>query len=99
MKVLNRRCAGLDVHKDEVVACVRLAMRGKANHEVRRFATTTRGLLELADWLEASGVTHAAMEATGVYCWGGRPPTASMCQNEVVSDLIWINDLKQRSRP
>jgi len=67
MKVLNRRCAGLDVHKDEVVACVRLAMRNKLSHEVRRFATTTRGLLELADWLEASGVTQVAMEATGVY--------------------------------
>ena len=67
MKVLNRRCAGLDVHKDEVVACVRLAMRNTLSHEVRRFATTTRGLLELADWLEASGVTQVAMEATGVY--------------------------------
>ena len=66
MKVLNRRCAGLDVHKDEVVACVRLAMRHKLSHEVRRFATTTRGLLELADWLEASGVTQVAMEATGL---------------------------------
>ena len=67
MKVVNRRCAGLDVHKDEVVACVRLAGRGEPSREVRRFATTTRGLLELADWLEASGVTQVAMEATGVY--------------------------------
>jgi transposase len=50
-----------------VVACVRLAIRNKLSHEVRRFATTTRGLLELADWLEASGVTQVAMEATGVY--------------------------------
>ena len=50
-----------------MVACVRLAMRNKLSHEVRRFATTTRGLLELADWLEASGVTQVAMEATGVY--------------------------------
>jgi transposase len=67
MKVVNRNCAGLDVHKDEVVACVRRAGRGKSDHEVRRFATVTRGLLELSDWLEASGVTHVAMEATGVY--------------------------------
>jgi transposase len=67
MKVVNRRCAGLDVHKDEVVACVRLAGRGEASREVRRFATMTRGLVELADWLEASGVTQVAMEATGVY--------------------------------
>ena len=47
MKVLHERCAGLDVHKDEVVACVRVEMRPQATHEVRRFATTTRGLLEL----------------------------------------------------
>jgi transposase len=55
------------VHKKEVVACLRLAIRGKATYEVRRFPTTTRGLLELADWLEQAGCTHVAMEATGVY--------------------------------
>jgi len=67
MKTLHRKCAGLDVHKKEVVACLRLVVRGKANYEVRRFPTTTRGLLELADWLEQAGCTHVAMEATGVY--------------------------------
>src|SRR5262245_19213380 len=67
MKTLHRRCAGLDVHKKEVVACLRLVVRGKATYEVRRFPTTTRGLLELADWLEQAGCTHVAMEATGVY--------------------------------
>jgi transposase len=67
MKTLYRRCAGLDVHKKEVVGCLRLAIRGKATYEVRRFPTTTRGLLELADWLEQAGCTHVAMEATGVY--------------------------------
>ena len=67
MKTLHRRCAGLDVHKKEVVACLRLAIRGKASYEVRRFPTTTRGLIELADWLEQAGCTHVAMEATGVY--------------------------------
>ena len=67
MKTLHRRCAGLDVHKKEVVACLRLVVRGKATYEVRRFATTTRGLLELSDWLEQAGCTHVAMEATGVY--------------------------------
>ena len=45
MKTLHRRCAGLDVHKKEVVACLRLVIRGKAAYEARRFATTTRGLL------------------------------------------------------
>jgi transposase len=67
MKTLHRRCAGLDVHKVEVVACLRIVARGKASYEVRRFATTTQGLIELADWLEAAQCTHVAMEATGVY--------------------------------
>ena len=67
MKTLHRRCAGLDVHKDERGGLCSADGAGKASHEVRRFATTTRGLLELADWLEAQGCTHVAMEATGVY--------------------------------
>src|SRR5437867_1739323 len=67
MEVLHARCAGLDVHKDTVVACARLAAGDEVQQEVRSFATTTQGLLSLADWLMALGVTHAAMEATGVY--------------------------------
>jgi len=67
MKTLHRRCAGLDVHKKEVVATLRLVTRGKVSYEVRRLATTTRGLIELAEWLEQAGCTHVAMEATGVY--------------------------------
>jgi transposase len=67
MKTLHKRCAGLDVHKVEVVACLRLVARGRASYEVRRFPTTTKGLIELADWLEAAQCTHVAMEATGVY--------------------------------
>jgi transposase len=67
MKTLYRRCAGLDVHSDTVVACTRLTARTKANHEVRRFSTATHDLLQLADWLAGQGITHVAMEATGVY--------------------------------
>jgi transposase len=67
MQVLYPRCAGLDVHQTNVVACVRLAEGGQVSHEVRTFETTTKGLLELADWLREAGCTHAAMEATGVY--------------------------------
>lgn len=67
MKTLHKRCAGLDVHKVEVVACLRLVARGKASYEVRRFPTTTKGLIKLAEWLEAAQCTHVAMEATGVY--------------------------------
>lgn len=68
MEVLYPRCAGLDVHKDVVVACVRLAQRdGKALQEVRSFATTTTELCGLADWLSEHACTHVVMEATGVY--------------------------------
>lgn len=67
MEVLYPRCAGLDVHKETVVACVRLATAGPAETHVQTFATTTKGLLALADWLTASACTHVAMESTGVY--------------------------------
>jgi transposase len=67
MKRLHKRCAGLDVHKAEVVACLRLVTKRKTAREVRRFPTTTQGLLELAEWLERAGCTHVAMEATGAY--------------------------------
>jgi len=67
MDVIHPRCAGLDVHKDSVVACARAVAGGKVQQEVRTFSTTTQGLLELADWLRERECTHAAMESTGVY--------------------------------
>jgi transposase len=67
MEVLHPHCAGLDVHKETVVACVRHMSGGKVKTEVRTFATTTGALLELSAWLGAEPVTHIAMEATGVY--------------------------------
>lgn len=67
MDVLYPRCAGLDVHKREVVACVRDASGATVQHEVRRFATTAASLLALQDWLVAAGCTHAVLESTGVY--------------------------------
>jgi transposase len=66
MEVLHSRCAGLDVHKDSVLAGVR-CVSTPVHYEVQSFATTTRGLFALADWLESHGCTHVAMEATGVY--------------------------------
>ena len=66
MEVLYPRCAGLDVHKDTVVACVRCVTVPKAK-EIQTFATTTGELLRLSDWLASHGCTHVAMEATGVY--------------------------------
>jgi len=67
MDVIYPCCAGLDVHKESVVACVRRVTAGKITREVRTFETTTAGLLDLSAWLSEQGVTHIAMEATGVY--------------------------------
>ena len=67
MEVMHKRVAGLDVHKDTVVACVRLMTGRKVKRECRSFATTTEGLLALLAWLTESQCTHVAMEATGVY--------------------------------
>ena len=67
MDVLYPRCAGLDVHKDTVVAGIRLAGDGPVRTEVCTFDTTTPGLLALSAWLTEQGCTHVAMEATGVY--------------------------------
>src|SRR5256884_4056932 len=68
LTVLYARCAGLDVHKRTVVACLLFtAASGKVSREVRTFETTTVGLLALADWLSSQGVTHVAMESTGIF--------------------------------
>jgi hypothetical protein len=67
MDLLYPHCAGLDVHKDTVVVCVRhQEAGGRVRKQVRTFGTVTRDLLALADWLKAEGMTHAAMESTGV---------------------------------
>ncbi len=67
MEIVHERAAGLDVHKDSVVACVRVMSGGKAKRELRTFDTTTAGLEALRDWLISSKCTVVAMEATGVY--------------------------------
>lgn len=67
MEVLHPTCAGLDVHKDTVVACARIARDQTVTQEVETFGTTTTDLLALSDWLTERGCSHVAMEATGVY--------------------------------
>ena len=67
MEVQHPHCCGLDVHKETVVACVRLVIDGKTVKEVRTFSTTTASLIALSDWLTETKCTHIAMEATGVY--------------------------------
>jgi transposase len=67
MEVLYPRCAGLDVHAGSVTACARIASGAEVTYEHHTVPTTTRGLLDLAEWLTAHDCTHVAMEATGVY--------------------------------
>ena len=109
MELLYSHCAGLDVHKETVVACARIVCDGKVGKEIETFGTTTEALLRLADWLRARGCTHVAMEATGVYwkpVWhilddGGfalLPANAAHVKNVPgrktdVADAAWLADL------
>jgi transposase len=67
MDVMHERVAGLDVHKETIVACVRIMAGGKATRECRTFDSTTSGLQALLSWLTESRCTQVALEATGVY--------------------------------
>ena len=67
MDTIFENVAGLDVHQKTVVACVRrLQPKGAVKEQVRTFGTMTGDLLEMSDWLASEGVTHVAMESTGV---------------------------------
>ena len=93
METLHRRCAGLDVHQKEIVACRRVVSGRKARSELARFRTTTRGLAELSTWLSEAKVTHVAMEATGVY-W--KPVWHVLCRD---FNLILANASHIRNVP
>lgn len=67
METVYRRCCGLDVHKETVVACVLIREGDQLQKEIRTFRTMTSDILLLHDWLLAHGATHVAMESTGVY--------------------------------
>jgi transposase len=111
MQVVYICCAGLDVHKETVSVCIsRCEADGKKRQQVRVYGTFTQDLLALVDWLQENGVTHVAMEATGVY-W--RPVWTVLeghCQQILVNpqhikavpgrktdtkDCEWIADLLQ----
>ena len=93
MKVLHDRCAGLDVHKNLVVACVRTVEGKKINREVRRFSATTSDLILLLEWLVSCRCTHVAMEATGVY-W---KPVWHILEGHV--ELVLANAARVRNVP
>jgi transposase len=67
MELLHPHCAGLDIHKEMAVACVRHLRSGKATTGIKTFKTTTEELIALSDWLATEDCTHIVMEATGVY--------------------------------
>ena len=69
MKLLYRRCAGLDVHKKSIAACVRIRRSGQAEDEIAEqvFGTFTQDLERLAAWLKEHQVKQVALESTGVY--------------------------------
>ena len=91
MEVLYRVCCGLDVHQASVTACLRSPGDGpQRRQEVRTFGTTTRELLQLADWLTAAGCTHVAMESTGIY-WR---PVYNILEGSVELSLVNAQHVK-----
>lgn len=94
LSVLYPCCAGLDVHKATVVSCVLItAPSGKVSKEIRTFRTTTPDLQALADWLQMWGVTHVALESTGVY-WR---PVFNLLENQF--EIILVNAQHMKAVP
>src|SRR5947209_19773871 len=93
MDILYPRCAGLDIHRDTIVACVRLAEAGGVVRFVETFVTTTSELERLSDWLSGHKVTHVAMEATGVY-W--KPVWAVLAED---FELVLANAMHVKAVP
>ena len=92
MDVIVERQSALDVHKQQVTACVRVPGRDGAREEhVEQFSTTVRGLLVLRDWLSAHGVRDVVMEATGVY-W---KPVWHVLEDEFELMLVNARHVKQ----
>lgn len=90
MDAVNPRCAGLDVHKKSVVACRIYAGAEGQQEELRTFGTMTPDLLELSDWLAGAGITHVAMESTGVY-W---KPVFNLLESEFSIILVNAKHIK-----
>jgi transposase len=92
MDAIYERCCGLDIHKRTVVACMIEPGSGRQSRkEIRTFGTMTDNLLELADWLAAEGVTHVAMESTGVF-W---KPLFNLLEDRFQLLLVNARDIKQ----
>ena len=96
MDVIVDRCAGLDVHKNTVMATVRVPDgRGGRSQTTREFTTFTGRLVELREWLVAEGVTQVAMEATGIY-WR---PVWHILEQAVSLELMLVNPAHFKNLP
>jgi transposase len=92
MDVIYQRCAGLDVHKKTIMACVIVpGPKGKPQKAIRAFGTMTDDLVALGDWLAAVEVTHVAMESTGVF-W---QPVWNLLEDRFVLVLVNAHHIKQ----
>jgi transposase len=92
MEVLHEHVAGIDVHRKSLSVCVRhITPDRRVRQEVRTFGTMTRNLLELRDWLETEGVTHVAMESTGIF-W---KPVYNLLEGRVEVLLVNAHHVKQ----
>jgi transposase len=92
METVVERPAALDVHKEQVTACVSVPAGGRRREQhVAEFKTTVQGLLALRDWLKAHGATEVAMEASGVY-W---KPSWEILEDEFDCLLVNARHVKQ----
>ena len=98
MELLHERCAGLDIGKKDLKACVRTpnpSGKRSRRQEIRTFATTTNSLLELRDWLVAEKVTLVVLEATGDY-WRGAFYLLEDCLNVILVNAAHVKGLPGR---
>ncbi len=91
METIFARCAGLDIHKETVEATVRILEGTRVQQQTRRWGTMTGEVRAMAEWLEAQGVTHVAMESTGVF-W---KPLYNILENRFTLILVNARHLKQ----
>ena len=91
MEVVYRRCSGIDVHKESISVCVLLMEEEGPKKQIRRFGTMTRDLLDLGHWLQQLGVTHVAMESTGIY-W---KPVWNLLEDQFELLLVNAQHIKQ----
>ena len=91
MEAIFPRGAGLDVHKETVEATSRIWEGRRVEPQTRRWGTMTRELLQMADWMAAQGVTHVAMESTGVF-W---KPIYNILESRFTVILVNARHLKQ----